>query len=227
MSAGSVSLESALRTCKVDTAWASRVESDRFFNPNHMVCPIWNGMDTTGRSVCQDSFYTKRGGCNSATDRVDVENNVSRPQYMEYLTLSANGIAGNIYGSNEHSHESINRRAQLDGVNNITGNFGLQYGSTIQSRCGYDAYNKHDNHHNHTRGGVYNSSVHSHPKGGVYNSSVHSHPKGGVYNSSVHSHQKGGVYNSSDHAHTHQNGRQTHAGGVYNSSAYTRSQSGF
>jgi hypothetical protein len=169
-------------------------------------------MDTTGRSVCQDSFYTKRGGCNSATDRVDVENNVSRPQYMEYLTLSANGIAGNIYGNNEHSQESINRRAQLDGVNNITGNFGLQYGSTIQSRCGYDAYNKHDNHHG--RGGVYNSSVHSHPKGGVYNSSVHSHPKGGVYN-------------SSDHAHVHQNGRQTHAGGVYNSSAYTRSQSGF
>ena len=46
MSAGSVSLESALRTCKVDTAWADKIASDRFLNPDNMVCPIWNGMDT-------------------------------------------------------------------------------------------------------------------------------------------------------------------------------------
>ena len=136
----SVSLESALRTCKVDTAWASRIESDRFFNPNNMVCPIWNGMDTAGRVVCQDSFKTKRAGCNSATDRVEVENNVSRPQYMEYITLSANGIAGNIYGSKDMA----DRQSDLAEANAVSGNFGLQFGSNIQTFCGgYDSYIKY------------------------------------------------------------------------------------
>ena len=31
------SLEGALRTCKVDTGWAARIQSDRFENPNLMV----------------------------------------------------------------------------------------------------------------------------------------------------------------------------------------------
>ena len=136
----SISLESALRTCKVDTAWASRIESDRFLNPNNMVCPVWNGMDTAGREVCQDSFQTKRGGCNSATDRVEVENNVSRPQYMEYITLSANGIAGNIYG-NQMPKDVYDRNADIRSRGNISGNFGLQFGSNIQTSCGgYDSY---------------------------------------------------------------------------------------
>lgn len=136
----SLSLESALRTCKVDTAWASRIESDRFLNPNNMVCPVWNGMDTAGREVCQDSFNTKRGGCNSATDRVEVENNVSRPQYMEYITLSANGIAGNIYGNNMPK-DVYDRDSDMKSRSNIAGNFGLQFGSNIQTSCGgYDSY---------------------------------------------------------------------------------------
>ena len=156
----SISLESALRTCKVDTAWASRIESDRFLNPNNMVCPVWNGMDTAGREVCQDSFNTKRGGCNSATDRVEVENNVSRPQYMEYITLSANGIAGNIYGTPKDVYD---RDADMKSRSNISGNFGLQFGSNIQTSCGgYDAYKNYDN-NNYGYGG---SSGYS----GAYNS---------------------------------------------------------
>ena len=146
MAAGSVSLESALRTCKVDTAWASRIESDRFLNPNNMVCPVWNGMDSSGRHVCKDSYYTKRAGCNSASDRISVENDISRPQYMEYITLSANGIAGNIYGQTDQYQESVERRNELANLNNITGNFGSQYGSNIKSNCGFS---KHDTHHNH------------------------------------------------------------------------------
>jgi hypothetical protein len=105
-----------------------------------MVCPVWNGMDTAGREVCQDSFNTKRGGCNSATDRVEVENNVSRPQYMEYITLSANGIAGNIYG-NQTPKDVYDREADMKSRGNISGNFGLQFGSNIQTSCGgYDSY---------------------------------------------------------------------------------------
>ena len=90
---GSVSLESGIRTCKVVTSWANKVQSDRFQNPNLMVCPVWNGVDAAGRRACPDSFMTKRAGCNSAEDRVVVENNVSRPQYMEYVNLNAAGIA--------------------------------------------------------------------------------------------------------------------------------------
>ena len=99
MSAGAISLEAAIRTCKVDTAYANKVESDRFLNPELMVCPLWNGRDTAGRPVAPDSFYTKRAGCNSAEDRVVVENGVSRPQYMQYINLEASGIQGNIFGN--------------------------------------------------------------------------------------------------------------------------------
>lgn len=140
MSAGSVSLESSIRTCKVNTDWANRVESDRFLNPNNMVCPIFNGMDSTGRQVCPDSFYTKRAGCNSATDRVVVENNVSRPQYMEYITLSANGIKGNIYGNMQY-HDAMMAKQDLANINKITGNFGRQYSANIYPSCGVNAYN--------------------------------------------------------------------------------------
>jgi hypothetical protein len=97
----SLSLEASIRTCKVDTGWANRIQSDRFENPNLMVCPVWNGMDLAGREVCPDSFYTKRAGCNSAEDRVLVENAVGRPQYMEYIALNANGIKGDIYEGQE------------------------------------------------------------------------------------------------------------------------------
>jgi len=101
-------------------------------------------MDTAGREVCQDSFQTKRGGCNSATDRVEVENNVSRPQYMEYITLSANGIAGNIYG-NQMAKDVYDRDGDMKSRSNIAGNFGLQFGSNIQTSCGgYDSYKNYN-----------------------------------------------------------------------------------
>jgi hypothetical protein len=100
------SLESSIRTCKVDTAWDNRAQSDRFLNPAQMSCPTWSGFDLTGRKVCPDSFYTKAPGCNSAEDRVVVENNVSRPQYMEYITLNAGGVQGNMYG-NQLNHQSL------------------------------------------------------------------------------------------------------------------------
>ena len=83
-----LSLEKNLRTCKVNTGWANRNQSDRFQDPSSMVCPTWNNMDMAGRLVCANSFYTKRAGCNSPLDRVVVENGVSRPICNMYnLTL--------------------------------------------------------------------------------------------------------------------------------------------
>ncbi len=136
MSAGAISLESAIRTCKVDTAWANKVESDRFLNPAEMMCPMWNGFDTAGRPVAPDSFMTKTAGCAYATDRVVVENNVSRPQYMEYVTLNANGIAmapaPNQSATSEGYVNSKARTQQNALLPNITGQFGHRprYGSS-------------------------------------------------------------------------------------------------
>lgn len=140
----SISLEAAIRTCKVDTGWASRVESDRFLNPNNLVCPNWNGVDLAGRSVCPDSFMTKTAGCNSASDRVVVENNVSRPQYMEYITLSANGIKGNIYDNTSGYQNSQFRTNTLAQIPNVTGQFGNVTGNGlaggVTASCGMVPY---------------------------------------------------------------------------------------
>lgn len=135
-----ISLESAIRTCKVDTAYSNKVQSDRFLNPDLMVCPIWNGVDTTGREVCPDSYWTKNAGCNSAEDRVMVENSVSRPQYMEYINLSANGIDGAIYGNTMPWNQVGQTREELDAINNVTGNFGLQFGANTYPGCNYYPY---------------------------------------------------------------------------------------
>ena len=127
---GALSLESAIRTCKVDTAYANKVESDRFLNPQNMVCPIWNGVDTAGRRVCPDSFWTKRAGCNSAEDRVVVENN-QRPQYMEYINLSANGIQADIYGSLGGSPEVYGNSMPYNNVGDTSNAFA--YPSNFQA----------------------------------------------------------------------------------------------
>lgn len=132
---GSVAMESALRTCKVDTAWANKVESDRFLNPANMVCPLWNGIDTAGRPACPDSFMTKRAGCNSAEDRVVVENAVSRPQYMEFINLNANGIDGSIYANTEAQNNVVATQNALHNMANITGQFGNSFNAGTAQVC--------------------------------------------------------------------------------------------
>ena len=164
----SISLESAIRTCKVDTGYANKVESQRILDRNTMICPIWNGLDSAGRYVSRDSFYTKSAGCNSAEDRVVVENS-QRPQYAEYVNLAANGINGDIYGSNGGSREEygntmawnivgetgnvfaapVNRQQCLDNMSkecynevaNVGGSFGQQLSSNVYPGCGYFPYN--------------------------------------------------------------------------------------
>jgi hypothetical protein len=121
MSAGSISLNSAIRTYKVDTSYANKIQSDRFLNHQNMVCPVWNGTDTAGRSVSSNSFKTKHAGCNGAQDRIAVENS-QRPQYAEYVGLSANGI-----------------HRDMSGVNG-TGNFGGQQNSVVKQSNSYKPY---------------------------------------------------------------------------------------
>lgn len=149
-----LSLNGSLRTCKVDQGWANRIQSDRFENPDLMVCPVWSGFDLTNRPVCLDSFYTKSPGCNSPLDRVEVENYL-RPQYMEYINLDAEGFrypSFDIQSSHNSTKEGFEscqnpntnldcynagtRTIGLNQMNKITGNFGqVPSGADIYPRC--------------------------------------------------------------------------------------------
>lgn len=96
----SISLLGSINVCKVNSGYADKIQSDRFENPDTMTCPLWNGQDSFGRYVHPDSFYTKNAGCNSADDRVSIENFL-RPQYMEYVALDAAGFRSpNVFGGN-------------------------------------------------------------------------------------------------------------------------------
>lgn len=89
------SLESALKTMKVDTGSANRLESDRYIGSGqNKVCYTWHGNDLVGRMVPPDSYYTKAPGCNSAEDRILIENQIVRPRYYEYIGLSSTGLTG-------------------------------------------------------------------------------------------------------------------------------------
>lgn len=123
----------------MDTAWANKIQSDRFFNPNNMVCPVWNGMDSAGRKVCPDSYVTKTAGCNSAEDRVLVEND-QRPQYMEYINLSANGFSSDIYKNSLNHKQLVEADANIKSTDALHGSFGQQFKATNYPGCSYNSY---------------------------------------------------------------------------------------
>lgn len=137
----SISLDSSIRTCKVESGEAQRIASDRFLNPNNMVCIPWNGYNSKGQSVCYDSWMTKTPGCNSANDRVEVENSL-RPQYADYINLNVAGLQGNIYGNEAAWKASGEANKWQDSRNKISGNFGKQWGSNVYQTCGANAYER-------------------------------------------------------------------------------------
>ena len=79
----------------VNTGWAQRYKSDRIFNPNVMVCPTRNTYDLMGRSADPYSLITTTEGCNSALDRVNIEDS-QRSQFFSSSTLSNIGILGGV-----------------------------------------------------------------------------------------------------------------------------------
>jgi hypothetical protein len=128
-----ISIEKSVRTCKVNTDWALRAQSDRFLNSNEATCPVWNGQDSLGRTVCENSYYTKAPGCNSSNDRVVIENEL-RPQYYNYVNLDAYGLSGNFdNGLKDEPQDYIDpseKKNGTDGLANVhkmVGQFGNQY----------------------------------------------------------------------------------------------------
>lgn len=138
-----ISLQASVKTCSVDTGMANRIQSDRFQNPNNMVCIPWDGRDLTGRSVCPDSWYTKREGCNSAEDRVLVESDL-RPKYFNYVTLSAGGLDGNIYGNVSAAVDSASRNQYIQSRGDVTGHFNSSFSADLYeaSSCSLNAYER-------------------------------------------------------------------------------------
>ena len=137
----SISIDASIRTCKVETGEAQRIESDRFLNPNNMVCVPWNGYNSKGQSVCADSFYTKTPGCNSADDRVHVENDL-RPNYAAYINLNMQGLQGDIYGNKLSNQEADSANKWQQSRHDITGSFGNQFKSSNYQSCGINSYEK-------------------------------------------------------------------------------------
>lgn len=78
---------------RVETGWAQRFQSDRIFNANEMLCPPRIYVDNMGRQSEHYALDTTTAGCNSATDRVYVED-AQRPSNFTSATLNALGIQG-------------------------------------------------------------------------------------------------------------------------------------
>ncbi len=146
----SMSLQASVRTCDVNVGEANRIQSDRFFNPSNMVCIPWDGMNNKGQQVSPDSYYTKTPGCDSAEDRVMVENS-QRPKYMNYVTLGADGIEGNIYGDAmkegygnvSEAREAVGRTDFVKNRYKLTGSFGNDFGANVAYQgCSIGAYER-------------------------------------------------------------------------------------
>ena len=145
----SLSLTGTISTCAVNTAYANRLQSDRFENPDTMVCPVWNGLDQYGRVVCYDSYVTKTAGCESALDRVAVENYL-RPQYIEFVPLDAQGflspaVFGQSINPSVEGYQktlTLSRLQDVKSTYNKGGSVGISYSSTnapLQTgQCGVD-----------------------------------------------------------------------------------------
>jgi hypothetical protein len=109
-----------------------------------MVCIPWNGVNNKGQEVSPDSFYTKTAGCDSAEDRVLVENS-QRPKYYSYVTLGAQGLQGDIYGrsSQDSFQNAVGRSQFLNSRNDLTGNFGTDFGAKVNYQaCTLNAYER-------------------------------------------------------------------------------------
>ena len=92
---------------------AERIRTLRIQDPAEMTCPLWTGYDLAGRPACEDSFLSKMEGCNSAEDRISVENTL-RPQYTNFVTLSSAGIdASGLYNTTSSYEAGVQAKKRV------------------------------------------------------------------------------------------------------------------
>lgn len=71
--------------------WGTYLASERYLNPNHMVCPTRASVDAMGRLSARTALNTETGGCTPALNRVHAENAV-RASATSALGFSAYGL---------------------------------------------------------------------------------------------------------------------------------------
>lgn len=124
-----LSFSNALNIPKVDHAIGERLLSDRFLNSCQPVCPVWNGRDDYGRRVCPDSYRILVGqGCNSATDRMDIEA-VERPNYLLYSQPLCNAAGAPI---NMNARALADKAAYTMRLAENVGYVGLSYAKALR-----------------------------------------------------------------------------------------------
>jgi len=123
----------SINSNKVNTGDKERIYSDCIQNPYAMSCKLWTGTDLAGREVCENSFNTKDAGCNSAEDRIFVENGL-RPQYTNFVTLSAPGISGDgLYRNTTTAYNTDQSAARASNTFKSSPHFGTTNNSRIKS----------------------------------------------------------------------------------------------
>jgi hypothetical protein len=87
------SISKSLRTTpKVNAGLANNAYSERFLDAGCLgVCPTRFPVDNLQRCADPRSLVTLTAGCDSASERIDIETAVERPYYT-YLPLAADGI---------------------------------------------------------------------------------------------------------------------------------------
>jgi hypothetical protein len=120
------------------------VQSDRYNNPQSKVCPVWNGIDNTGRPVNEHSMKIKSAGCNDPTDLITIENE-KRPQYS--LIITAHKDLASLSASNNTKapgdkipYASIIAANDLKNSTSNVGSYGMQAVSNVATSCGAYQY---------------------------------------------------------------------------------------
>lgn len=80
---------------RVNTGMADRFFSERILDPNEMVCPIPNNVDSLGRDSDKYALKNVAAGCSDPSERVNVEIE-NRSNFYSSSTLNAQGVSGYI-----------------------------------------------------------------------------------------------------------------------------------
>jgi hypothetical protein len=120
---------------RVQTGNASRYQSERTFNDP--VCPVVLQQDILGRTADYNSLITTTYGCNSASERIDVEDAL-RPGLYDNAQLSGAGVE---MGGDSRDLQLVNRLIQMQTLvanGNILPDTKALYSQTLRD-CQWEA----------------------------------------------------------------------------------------